>query len=38
MPDRTIYDEPSEVDAEDGNVTVVGPDALDVRLTPEAAM
>ena len=33
MPDRTIYDEPSEVDAEDGTVTVTGPDAVDVRLT-----
>ena len=37
MPDRTIYDEPSEVDAEDVTVTVTGPDAVDVRLTPEAA-
>ena len=37
MPDRIIYDEPSEVDAEDGAVTVIGPDAVDVRLTPEAA-
>jgi hypothetical protein len=37
MPDRTIYDEASEVDAEDGTVIVRGPDAVDVRLTPDAA-
>ena len=32
-----IYDEASEVDAEEGVVSVKGPDAVDVRLTPEAA-
>jgi hypothetical protein len=37
MPDRTIYDEASEIDAEDGVVSVKGPDAVDVRLTPDAA-
>jgi hypothetical protein len=37
MPDRTIYDEASEIDAEDGVVSVKGPDAVDVRITPEAA-
>jgi len=37
MNDKTIYDEPSEVDAEDGMVVVNGPDAVHVRLTPEAA-
>lgn len=37
MSDRTIYDEASEVDAEDGVVTIKGPDAVDVRLTPDAA-
>lgn len=37
MPDNTIYDEASEVDAEDGSVIVKGPDAVDVRLTPDAA-
>ena len=37
MSDRTIYDEASEVDAEDGVVSVKGPDAVDVRITPEAA-
>ena len=37
MPDDTLYDEPSEVDAEEGIVVVKGPDAVDVRLTPKAA-
>lgn len=37
MDDTTIYDEPSEVDAEDGAVIIKGPDAVDVRLTPDAA-
>ena len=37
MPDNRIYDEASEVDAEDGSVIVKGPDAVDVRLTPDAA-
>jgi hypothetical protein len=31
------YDEPSDVDAEDGQVIVKGPDAVDVRMTPNAA-
>lgn len=31
------YDEPSEVDAEDGVVVVDGPDAVAVTLTPDAA-
>jgi hypothetical protein len=35
--DDKIYDEPSDVDAEDGTVSVDGPDAVNVRLTPEAA-
>ena len=35
--DDKIYDEPSEIAAESGAVTVKGPDAVDVRLTPEAA-
>lgn len=38
MVDKTIYDEPSDVDAEDGAVVVCGPDAVDVHLTPEAAL
>jgi hypothetical protein len=37
MTDSTIYDEPSEVDADDGVVVVKGPDAVDVRLTARAA-
>lgn len=37
MSDNKIYDEPSKVTAEDGVVTVKGPDAVDVRMTPEAA-
>ena len=37
MNDKTIYNEPSDVDAEDGTVVVSGPDAVDVRLTPDAA-
>ena len=37
MQDRTLHDEPSEVDAEGGEVIVKGPDAVDVRLTPDAA-
>ena len=37
MSDEKIYDEASEVEAKDGVVSVAGPDAVDVRLTPEAA-
>lgn len=37
MENEKIYDEASEVDAEDGIVNVKGPDAVDVRLTPNAA-
>jgi hypothetical protein len=37
MIDSEVYDEPSEIDAEDGAVVVKGPDAVDVRLTPTAA-
>lgn len=37
MTDKTVYDEASNVDAEDGTVVVVGPDSVDVRLTPDAA-
>jgi len=37
MSDKTIYEEASEVDAEDGIVTVQGPDAVDVLMTPDAA-
>jgi hypothetical protein len=34
---RQVYDRPSEVDAVDGCVTLNGPDAVDVAMTPEAA-
>ena len=37
MPDKKIYDKPSKVTAEDGVVTLEGPDAVDVCMTPEAA-
>ena len=37
MTDKTIYDEPGDVDAEDGIVIQKGPDAVDIRLTPDAA-
>ena len=37
MPDNMIYDEASEVDAEDGTVVVKGPNQVDIRLTPTAA-
>lgn len=35
--DEKVYDQPSDVDAQDGEVVVKGPDAVDVRLTPPAA-
>ena len=35
--DNEIYDSPSEVTPQDGVVRVKGPDAVDVKLTPEAA-
>jgi len=37
MIDAEIYDKPSDVDAEDGSVIVKGPDAVDVRMTANAA-
>ena len=37
MQDANVYDEPSEVDAEDGVVVVNGPGAVDVRMTADAA-
>lgn len=37
MQDKTIYDEPGNVDAEDGVVIQRGPDAVDIRMTPDAA-
>jgi hypothetical protein len=38
MADKTVYEEPSEVDANEGVVSVKGPDAVDVKLSPEAAV
>ena len=35
--DLEIYDEPSAVDADEGNVRQKGPDAVDVQMTPAAA-
>ena len=37
MTDDEIYDKPSHVTAKDGVVEVKGPDAVDVRMTPDAA-
>lgn len=37
MDQRTVYDQPSRVKAEDGAVCMDGPGELDVSLTPEAA-
>lgn len=38
MTEQKPWDEPSEVDAEEGEVIVDGPDAVAVSLTPEAAL
>ena len=38
MSDETVYEEPSEVDAVEGVVSVKGPDSVDVKLTPDAAV
>jgi hypothetical protein len=35
--DKRVYDTPSEVTAEEGQVLVEGPDGVDVSFTPEAA-
>ncbi len=37
MTDDKIYEKPSKVTVEDGVVSVKGPDAVDVKMTPEAA-
>lgn len=37
MSARKIYEQPSSVTAEDGDVLVEGPDHVDVGLTPDAA-
>ena len=38
MSDEKIYNDASKVSASDGDVRVDGPDGVDVRLTPDAAM
>lgn len=38
MPHEKPYNEPSKVDAQDGEVVVDGPDGVAVSLTPEAAI
>lgn len=37
MPKDKVYDEPSEVTAEEGVVLVDGPDGVAVAITPDAA-
>ena len=36
--DNRLHDEPSEVEADEGEVLVDGPDGVSVSLTPEAAL
>lgn len=38
LMDNKIHDEPSETEAIDGNVALMGPDGVSVVLTPEAAV
>ena len=38
MKNDKVYDQPTDVDAEDGNVVLVGPDGVAVRMTPGAAV
>jgi hypothetical protein len=35
--EKHVYNEPSKVTAEDGDVSIDGPDGVAVTLTPEAA-
>lgn len=37
MPDPRLYDNPSDVDNEGGEILVSGPDGIAVSLTPRAA-
>jgi hypothetical protein len=36
--DNNVYDEPSDTEAVDGNVALMGPDGVSVVLTPAAAI
>lgn len=36
--DNTVYNEPSETEAVEGNVALMGPDGVSVMLTPDAAI
>jgi hypothetical protein len=36
--DDKVYDEPTNVEAEDGKVVLDGPDGVDVQMTPDAAL
>jgi hypothetical protein len=36
--DDKVYDEPTRVEAEEGNVVLDGPDGVDVSMTPDAAL
>lgn len=38
MGHEKVYDEPSEVNADNGEVIVDGPDGVAVTLTPDAAL
>ena len=38
MGDDKTYPDPSDVTAKDGEVLMDGPDGVDVKLTPEAAI
>ena len=38
MTDEPVYNDPSNVEAKDGVVSVKGPDSVDVKLTPDAAV
>ncbi|MDB5692362.1 MAG: hypothetical protein JWO81_1425 [Alphaproteobacteria bacterium] len=35
--DKQVYDEPTDVGAENGSVSLEGPDGVSVLMTPEAA-
>ena len=37
MTEDDVYEEPSKICADDGAVSLDGPDSVDVKLTPEAA-